>query len=493
MPVAETLADPAARCVELPAGRFRVSSATDSVAPKRSNLRITGRDTTLVPDGYSLPVNVWCDPIQNDDGSRREIRATGTITATTDSLAVDDASGLTVGDRVLLRYGVNSSDPAEPEGQVWLTVAAIEGTTIYFTLPINRTPRVFDSYKQLGTLSGYQEKTGDWQNLGGSYNRGLGLDHGIVTFSGGQPISDVSIEGVTVEWPAEHVPVAGDTSFVAQWCERVTFRDVTVINPRGNCVRLCACDDSGFDGLAIRGDAKADAGGGNITHSAIIDLWGGNGCHARSIRAEGADLLLLNAQAGSLNFRLDDWSLRTVNRINVPGVQFGAYGPHPGLAIDNGCLDVPTNTFTLIPGNGTPMIGPITFPSDVPGYLQLPRERWLGPIHIGSRSFGPPRYVRCEFMSGYHGGAIPAAIPRGLYVSGNVVLPSRVGIENVTPADFSAQPADALTIPLTAFAQVPPGNIDQYLSDIQGKVQVWVTYCTEQVRCHFEGVYYPEI
>lgn len=367
-------------------------------------------------------------------------------------------------------------------------------------MPFSRAVTVYPNYDAIVAISGeaWRFKTGAWEARPGYYSRGLGTDHGILLFSGRKPVENVTVEGVTVEWPKDTPAIYGAWSFSAQWGRRVQFRDIRVTNPRGSGVHLTACEQSGVDGLTLFGDGKSNHFNNPSHHSTSIafSLWGGNQNYARNVIGEGRDLVLVNSEGGPSGINISNTFIRTSYSPGVWGAtQFSVHGASPAFTISNARLDSPATSSSGLTPSTAPSsleIKDLSFVSDaIPAWIVPSAYNFTGTIKVGNRTFGPKEYVSKTFVIATEG--IKLEVPKGLYTSAQLTLDSRTGIRAITCPEevfLTAPGALTLTLPSNRFGAVAPGPIDTYLNGLE--IKVWLDAGAAPVRVKFEGQCYVE-
>lgn len=479
------LADPTVRRVELPQGKFRISA---DLAIKRSALRILAHDTVLVPDGCTVPLTVMSETLPRQGGStNREYHATGHVLSDTDTLTLGEAADLQAGDIVLVKCGVSNIDPAESHFQCYRTIAGIDGDTVQFTEPLSREITVYDDFDQIVSVAGEgnRYKTGAWEDRGGYYARGLGMDHGLLAFADRRPTSNVTIEGLTIEW--QDVPdVYGSGSCHAYFCNRIRWIDLSIINPHDACVRLAACDFSGLEGMTVtgKGDGRTYQNGPQVP-SVLFDLWGGDGCYARDINAIASNVLLAGCQVGSVGAVIENAYVRTWDIAS--GQQLSIDASHFGLKVKDVRFDVPQASSGIFNSYGGYTVENIAFENGiVPDWIHFERVKFRGTIRIGARTFGPGKYAQLQTVIATDGQLV--SVPVGLLAGGVVQLSTRTGVRAVTdPTDIFAG-GQGVVLPLTdGWRSVSPGAIDDYLALRQQSLKVWLDSGALPVTATFSG------
>jgi hypothetical protein len=479
------LADPTVRRVELPPGRFRVPSDDQAIVLKRSTLRILAHDTTLVPDGCVCPLWIMSDTLPRPSGGgMREYHATGQITQATDTLTLAEAADLQAGDVVIVKCGVSTVDPAECVFQCYRTIASVTGSTVKFTEPFSRDIPVHADYSF--APAGLEFKTGAWADTGGAYNRGLGLDHGIMAFANRKPVSNITCEGLTIEWQ-DSPDVYGSGSLTNVFVRNVRYRDIKIINPHDKCVHFSTSDSSGVEGLTVtgKGDGRTYQGGAQSPASAF-SLWGGDGCYARDVNVTSTNTILTDCQVGTVGTLIERAYVRTSQMSG--GQQLSIDGSHYGLKVRDVRFDVPQASSGIFNSYGGFECENIAFENGIlPDWLHFNRAKITGTVRIGNRVFGPMRYVRQTTNITSDGQIL--GHPQGLYASAKAVVSSRAGIRGLTePNDVFAlsQPGDFEFPFLDGWKAVSIGSLDQYLADRSG-VRVWTDGSVPSIPVVFEG------
>jgi len=419
-----------------PGGRWAVG---DNVRLTRPNVRVRGEGCTLVSDNGRYPFQAISTLITRPN-AHNEWHATGAVTPSTDTLALAEPVPFLAGETVLVRMGVSSHDPAEPEAQVYVTIAEVTATSIKFTSPLLRSPKVWASFNDLIVAIGVDQnqgyKTGPWEHRSGYYARGLGTDHGIQGFVGGQPVGGITVEGLTVEFPYLSTFPYGGWAFSAVRCRDVRFIDCTTVDPCGHSFHCFASDNMRVINATVRGRGRSLDYQSNVNFgpSAVLSAWGGNGLRLSGASVDGSDFSLVGLEAGTTGTVVEDvsfrswWSRAPSQGGNMNGGQiFNAAGLHPGLLFRDIRLTVPKPAL----GYGALLVQSqtlagtrfedIAFESgELPDFLELSRFKWDGTIRVGSQVFGPARTVGIEYTINYP--YTKLLIPAGLYRSAGLTI-----------------------------------------------------------------------
>lgn len=487
------LADPSKPQVVIPHGRWDMTALLQITRP----VHILAYDATLVCNPTLWPTPIYANSAFLG-GTRTEIHAIGVITPSTDTLTIADPTpNFVVGEMVLVRSGINYHDLAEPEFQTWAIIRTVNGSSLQFDFPFMRTATQWESYDQLVAKAGEWQryKTGPWELRGGYYSRGLGQDHGIVRFVGGKPLSDVTIEGLHLEWPATEPAKYAQWMFSAQFTHRFKLKNIRVTNPRGSVIHLTACEDSGVDDLLIRGNGESKWYANDPTRytAIVMSLWGGTGSYCRRLNAVGKNIVLSASEVGTVGTVFEECYLKTFLEPGVNnGIQINVAGDHPGFSFRNCRFDVPTiassfgasHTPSTLTIENLGIDGP-----DVPSYLLLSGVRYTGTIRIGSRLYGPARRFSVLATISTNGQIVN--LPQGLYRSCYVRLSTRTGINEITTLTkpFVQTTGTFLKCSDNIWGQVNPGSIDAYLTS--RRIQFWMTAGAAPVSVIIEGDYFP--
>ena len=235
-----------------------------------------------------------------------------------------------------------------------MKVKSVDGLMVEFDVPFDRTVRQWASFDEICSIAGEHSrpKTGAWEDIsnGAVYKRGLGLDHGLVRFS--HITRNVSLEYVTVDYGDGSPAPYGNSAIFGSYAHRVRFEDIRIRNPRGACIHMVSCVDSGVDVLDVIGNGLSNDWDDHKVKSEarLLALWGGENCYAKHLRADGRDIGLTNCEASTVNTLIENATIRTAYTAGYqPMTHFGVYGPHPGFLIKDFTLDAPIKSPSLIP------------------------------------------------------------------------------------------------------------------------------------------------
>lgn len=329
---ASKLTDPSAPYVRGPIGTF---NAGNGLSISRNNLVVEmDRTTVYVEAGKIYPIGVWgSQPFTN-------YHATGVITPEVDSLQVEDSDFLatvSVGDEYYIKLGVNYSDPAESQWNVYRRVVAIEGSILRFDRPFDVTCEIYASYEALTALAGEWQsyKIGDFGLVdgGGAYKRGLGTSHGIKRIT--TKPTNVTVAHPTTLWLPEtgQASVYGSWGFAVMFAENVRVHETTITNVCGSGVHIGWSENVLMDGVTITGPGRHRPFGPgtnyNSNYAAVgASGWGPTVCEIRNMRISGDNVTVasLEATCDRLVFNGIEFSSKP-----VAGQQwsplFGKYGP----------------------------------------------------------------------------------------------------------------------------------------------------------------------
>jgi hypothetical protein len=472
-------------------GRVTID-AGDEVLIERDDLAVDFTGTIFTPtNAVQNPFTVTGGLASTATFPSRRI-GSGVITADTDELTLLSTSGINVGDKLLIRLGVQIYDSQEPVYMVYRTVAAINGLVVRLTQAFGFECPVYASAQAMIDLGADPLKMGDWGiNGSGYFARGLGTSHDVFIFPNGRPYRNVTVNGLGVEWAADSLAY-GSTAFLAFTSDNCKFRCCYVTNPTGNCYHGWWPSASGVEGFRTYGIGRSTPfgeGSGNYPANAIA-MWGGENCYAKRLLIKSTNTTLLNVEAGSVNTLIDHCFLET-GALTGSAQHFGIFSTNHGFRVHNTCLKIPTASSSTFPTALADVEFRNTYCHNeaVPDYLRL-SFNW-GRIRFGSRKFGPLTSLDMQFTTS----GSPYTVPRpdGLYRSASIVLTSRNHISEINaPSNlFTAQPG-SLTISFDdedRWGRATIGAIDDYYAELLATV---VTDGTP-VSGRFVAEYHPEI
>lgn len=331
---ADTLAAIAAGgVVRLPVGTFAAPLVINRPAKP---LVLVGGPLTIETDLADLVPGerYWGAWVRSDFAPapwpKGQSRVTGEVRANTTTLRwAEPTPPPPPGERVCVQLGVSADDPNEPVRTVWRTVRAVVGEHVVFDEPLGVDVPTYETFDELRRVAHYpnlQDKVGAWGAYGG-YARGLGYDHGVTRFVGGQPTSDVRFDcDLTVRMTGVGSPADyprgpnGAFSVCVQYGERVEFGDVLVDTSPGAGVHWWHAHDCGMGRLRCRGRFFARVYDTVVYASSAVTMWGSVGVRMDTIDIDAANCGLIDFEvspqdvrigrcvvAGPLEFPFDPW------------------------------------------------------------------------------------------------------------------------------------------------------------------------------------------
>lgn len=440
--------------IRLPPGRYALNSLKRFNVSK-SNVTIDGTGCVFAYDtSGNLPAEPFnfSSPIYGTKGRPQgEYSFAAEITPTLDRITLSEpCPNVAAGDVVKLRLGVSAHDPREPETQLFIKVAAVEGQTIIFERPINRRVTQWTD-ESLKAATQYDYRVGPRANGGGAWFRGYGQDHGLTTFVNRQPASNITLKNITLEFDANKPAPYASRCFEFENCDGVTAENITVINPVSTVWRIFASENVTVRWLKVLGRGRMDAwkDQNNLFPATVLSFWGGTNCRAYDVHVDCADAVLMSGEAGTVGTLVDGAYVRTWPILTTMQnrTQLGMHGFHPGLKVDNVRFDIPAAPSALTAstvGNGL-QIGDIAFENgELPASLSLARFNFTGTVRIGRQVFGPMVRKTKEFI-------LPATalnkryalpIEPALYRSMRIKFDRRDGINSVRSLpEFGASPS----------------------------------------------------
>lgn len=276
--------------VSLPAGEYTLPQP---IVVQRSNVTVDLTGSTFIVDGYPRGTGSY-EPIQISSTVdpypghvlRNYSRVSGQVTGgVTDSLTLTEPSDIQPGEQVKLLLGVNLTDPAEPCDVVSATVQSVNGNTITFTEPLPRTIPIYANVDAIKALvpEAYWYKIGEpWgEPAPGNANilRGLGLDHGLLRFVGGQITSNVTLKGLSLVMPEplahiDQLPNGSNLVSVTD-TSHVIIENLSVVHCVGNVLHCWRSDDLVVNGLNVSGVGYAKVWNTKIQAANVISIWSG--------------------------------------------------------------------------------------------------------------------------------------------------------------------------------------------------------------------------
>jgi hypothetical protein len=436
-------ADPGVETISIPRGRYAMSF-TKKFNVTRSNLLIDGNGSTFVYDTADSksaePFNFTSPIALTSRRPQGEFSFTADITPILDRITLSEpCPNVAAGDIVKLRLGVSAHDPREPETQLFIPVKAVEGLTVIFARPINRRVTQWTD-ESLKAATQYDDRVGPRANGGGAWFRGYGQDHGMTTYVKKGPLTNIKIRNIVLEFdPAKPAPYAS-RCFEFENCDGVEGENITVINPVSTVWRIFASENVTLRGLKVLGEGRKDIwqDPNNLFPASVLSFWGGTNCRAYNVHLDGADLVLLSGEVGSVGTLVDGAYVRTWKKLGAENnrIQLGMHGVHPGCKVDNIRFDIPAAPSALTAstvGNGL-QIGDMAFENgELPASLSLARFNITGSIRIGRQVFKPMTRRTKEFvlpaMAIHKRYVLP--IDPGLYRSMRIKFDRRDGVNSV--------------------------------------------------------------
>lgn len=429
--------------IRLPPGRYALNSAS-RFNVKASNVTIDGAGCVFAydtSDGRSAEPFNFYSPIYGTKGRPQgEYSFAAEITPALDRITLSEpCPNVAAGDTVKLRLGVSAHDPREPETQLFIKVAAVEGLTVIFDRPINRRVTQWTD-ETLKAKTQYDDRVGPRRNGGGAWFRGYGQDHGMTTYVNRRPASNITLRNITLEFDASKPAPYASRCFEFENCENVNAENIHVINPVSTVWRIFASENVTVRGLKVTGRGRKDIwqDQNNLFPASVLSFWGGTNCRAYDVHIDGADMVLMSGEVGSVGTLVDGAYVRTWPLLPVPNnrIQLGMHGVHPGCKINNIRFDIPAAPSAITAstvGNGL-QIGDIAFENgELPASLSLARFNFTGIVRIGRQVFGPMERRAKEFVLP----AIPLnkryvlPIDVGLFRSMRIKFDRRDGINSV--------------------------------------------------------------
>lgn len=379
-----------------------------------------------------------------------EHHATGVVTPLVNSLTCANAADFDVGETIWVNSGVNWSDPAEPEFGRNMTIASISGTTITFTDAFGWTIRQWADADEIVALAGESErfKTGAWEARSGYYARGFGADHGLVRYAAGQPITNVTVENLTIARPR---PGRTQTTFYAAHCfttsyaKDITYRNCGAINPWGTAMFRINCDNLLVDTFAISGVGDSNNFDNVNFHAQAYALaqWGGYELTTKHVFIIGKGISLNNSERGSV-----DTLVRDVYQHNRPWFgpvqqivsSNGVYGPQLRYRHEDMVFDVPVSSSSQFgSGLGSDILSIENFGyvgSSVPDIIPLSTidattSSVDGYITINDVRYGPMQSFSQGPIAVTGAGGVTNTLTPGLYKSLTITLSNTTGVSQV--------------------------------------------------------------
>ena len=432
----------------------------------RSNLTLDLSNTIIEPKYPDYLPLVIGSSVERD-----EIHAQGEINTDINWLVCDSPT-LSAGDLVVIKAGVNYSDPAESETAFFMKISHRDGDKIYFDKYFDQSIRIYESYDELSHFTKYPEKMGEWGKFGGTYKRGLGFDHGIKRVI--SPVENVTIIAPTIVWPSKS-RLYGAWSISMHFCRNVRIINAHVRNPCGSAIHFNWADDCHVDGLKITGFGRsAPYGPGtqleSTTSCTAVSAWGAMNCSVRRGEVTSDNTSLANLEAGYRNILFEDIVLRTSKPAKTQvAPQFGKYGSGRAT-FENISFDLPTSPSIIFPShlNNTTIRDLRIIGNTFPDWFSWTRGEYEGKLRVGDLEFGPPREVEFGFIANKDGFEIP--YPDGIIMSAEIYLTTRDGIRNITTPNECFLSQSGLIL------KVDPGSYNIKIGDSYVKYREQLKY-----------------
>lgn len=492
--------------VVLPAGRWLITEAASGLFVERSNVLVDGRGCTLVPEGannlgVTLPFGIQ-SPHDSFAGTVWDARrhGTGVISASTNTISMDTANraGLSVGDTVWIRFGVQVGDPNEPEFSRFFQIIAINGDVLMLSREVGEAVPTYADYPTFTALvhPTQQNKIGPWATVtaNGSAGRGLGADHDVYGFAAHGPVENVTVDGLTIEWLPDG-RAYGSADLYAAWVRDCAYNNCNIINPTGTATHLIGCERAVIDHLTVTGVGRTrlNSVDGADYPAIIATMWGGDSCRLRHLNVQCNNFALFGYESGVRNQINED--IRAIAS-DVQSLAIGSFNVGTSCTNIDLYLDLPqsTNCLQIVPSQNA-HFNNFNFPRGLfPDYLDLQLNN-SGTFTVGGRIFGPLASIDVEVIINGTTTLVAAdTLPAAMYKSAQMVLPSRDNISFILASGavdiFAANPG-ALTLPLNHqyWKIVEPGTLAQYFTRLTLLI---AQVMPQPLTFRFQAECYPE-
>lgn len=451
-----------------------------SLEIRQSNITIDLTNTIIepiYPNYQPLIIGSTVEPL--------EIMGEGLIGPTTNYLFCNSPN-INRGDLLVIKAGVNTSDPYEAETTFFMKVIDKIDDMLVFDKYFDRAIKVYSSYDELISKTKYVDRVGPWKHIGSAYQRGLGLTHGLKKIV--SPVENVTIINPTIVWPSKS-RLYGAWAASLHFCRNINIYNMTVRNPCGSSIHFNWADNCNIDGLKVSGIGRSAPYGpdtqlNSTTSSPIISSWGAINCSVRRADIDGDNLSLINLEAGSHNLLFDDIMLKSTKPLNQRmDPQFGKYGPGQ-VTISNLSLDLPVSPSIIFPAGLTDtIIENLSIKgSVVPDWFSWGRGNYTGKFRLGDREFGPPEDIEFSFRANKDGFEIP--YPQGIVMGAQIVLESRDGIRNITTPNecFLNQSGLILDVDPTSYTLKINNSYEDYRNQLRFH-RIWMKqYSSSNIR-----------
>lgn len=470
------LADPTVEYVRAPAG---VHDVGIGINIGTSNKVVDCRDCIFtVTDPTYQPFVISSTGVAT---LANEKQCQGLIDETTDRVTVLDPvflATISVGDYHILRLGVQSFDPQEPNYSCLREVIAIEDDVVVYDRAFGYACPTWDSEAELEADTIYDDRVGPWGVFSGTgyFQRGLGLDHGIRTID--NLVTDVLVRDLTLKYDGNEI-MYGAWGILIGTSRRVRLEQSQIINPHGSAVHLFFGNDTVIDGLSITGTGRgAPFGGATKTNIAVaISSWSSFNCNFRNVQLNGVDCDLFNFESGNRQMIFDGCG---VDETFLPGFPasptIGSYGPGD-VVINDLTIDIsqPTNS-RLFPAylNEVDLnrltIATEAFPDS---FLWEGRGNYDGVFTWAGRRFSAPEVVVTDFTAIPQN--IPIPYPEGIIMTCTFTILSRDGFQSFS---IGGDPF-----------QNNPGALVFSKTDVENQIPAGETYSAYRTRLAGHRIY----
>lgn len=469
------LADSSRRYVRAPAGTFDVGAG---LTISRGDLHVDFRGCVLtVQDPTLIPVTV-ASATEAIPEHQIVGEVTGGVTSQFTSPETDWLATVQAGDDHLIRVGVQKYDPQEPLYTVIRTVAAVEGGTITYSVPLPKTQPVYASEAELEALTDYPERVGPWGIYSGSgttvpdgfFQRGLGLDHGVRKIT--SLADDVVIDELSLIYD-------GDERMYGAWgiyvftSRRVTLNRCHVYNPQGSALHMWFAQDAVINGFSVGGVGRGAPFGGTskTNYGVAVTAWASNDCTINDIVVDGTDIELCNFESGCENIVFNRGLIRNVHGGTVvSSPHFGAFGPGK-VTFDGTSVDIAAASSRMITFVYETYLKNINILTEaMPDTVQWDGLKgiWQEGLTWNGIEFSAPEEVDVVFTPVAPNSAIP--YPEGIIMEATWTLSTRDGFSsfNLGGSDpFQQNPGDLVFSATVAQLQIAFGTTyAQYLASL---------------------------
>jgi hypothetical protein len=433
--VYDDLANPDISQIDVPWGRYNLPTQNDIT---RGNLTIDWHGSTLVLDGALAGVHFYFrSTVINSAEANHYFHLTDQIYEATTQLTMPTIIDLSPGEIVQIRCGVNTSDPNEPVRYLVKTVDSVSGSTVTFTEPFGLDIPVYADETALKAvvIESQWNKIGPWGEMtaNGSYGNGLGLDHGMIRYTGGMQ-HDIIFKNAHFEtlMPADiDIPPAEGTVIFVQDILNFSLLNTTACNLIKVLFHSFRSDNMLVDGHRFTGVGRTNIIAPHNTFiGTLVAAWGGTGLTYQNIEVKGQNMVMANMEIFPVDLLFKNITFTTDFRrnwsYNAAAVMFGFY--NCAERIEDSTFTITTDSISSwnLDANNSLLFKNCVFddPSTFSNYFYFPRHTIEGTITFGGITYGPltsrsDTVTRTGTVTGKH--IIP---PRGLYKSLTYRIPT---------------------------------------------------------------------